>query len=367
MRGSSWTGAVAIGVLALSGGSCGRPSLTRADAGVSRPLPAPTVKQPAAPTALPVARDDGCKPYWTWVDLGCDASAVQARWSSPPRLCDPVHERTTRSILMAAGLGDGDPREPLTSEYLRGVLWNDDPAGQLLSAQGDATEGRAWCQSFVKEQARARAGQPPGSLLGRSQFGDLQILHGLAPKPGQTALESYKKIIPWVEFTYRVGSGDIPGATKIGEVSVEGLSAMLPEWRKRTVNELFGVQARGDVKARALGSLLHLLQDMLGEGHAALVGQGPGPRHIAHYFTYQHGENALHRADPGWREAWTDDAQLAHWPGFDQAVQRGVDVLRLASRHQPWPVAKKFLDDLCFSYVSFDAPSVEWSSSPSQP
>jgi hypothetical protein len=340
------------------------PTVSDVDAGATLPKPIPAV--PALPTAV----DDGCIPYWEEVDLKCDEAAIRARFHVPSgvlKTCDPVHERVTRTVVaVILGRQSAEPSDPATWEYLRGAAWNDDPQGLLFSAgdgPGAFADNVDWCTSFAASQAKALQGAVPAAndpLNARSQFGDLQFLHGLASRPGEKAIETYKRLAVWLEAMYRVAAGEISGDTPVEKVPVDRFPSLFPRQAKLTVAQLLGIHSAGDVRARAWGSFLHVLQDVVGEGHTATRPTGGGPPAILHYFTYSGGTNPGHGGDPGWRSAWAPDASFDAVPRMDHVVLREIDLSRLLARKMPWSMIKTFVDRFFFEFDSFDAPAVRW-------
>jgi hypothetical protein len=330
-----------------------RPSPAPPDAGVtpppSRPSPSPT---PPGPPPLTLAPASGCRPYWTLVELGCDPARIAAQFPKGTTFCDPAHERLSRTALLRF---DPKATELKLRELVAGAQWNDDPEGLLARDPS----GLAWCRAFVAAQKQARTGAV-STLLGRSQFGDLQFVHGLAVNPGETNLESYQGMALWAELTYRVGTGEIAPTTRLRDVPILGFAALLPRDGRKTIAALFGTPPGGDVSARALGSLLHLLQDFAGNGHAAPADKETLERPVkAYQFTTVRGEHPLHRLDTGWRALWADDATIAAWRPTIYVVQQSVDVLRLAAQRQPWSAAKQYLDTVTFTYSTLDTPLSE--------
>ncbi len=301
-----------------------------------------------------------CHSIWREVELSCDERAIRAEFGlnarEPLVVCDLIHDRATRQILAATRQHPADDNDPLVREYLHGALWNDDPAGLLDPRSDDLT----WCRHFRAAQTRARQGHvagPRDALLDRSHFGDLQALHGLATRAGESAHTTYERIIAWIELSYRVGTGEIRGDTRLGDAPVTGLRTLFPDTQE-TVAGLLHAGPADNVQARALGSLLHVLQDLVGAGHSAshAVPDRLTPL-VDHYFTYAQAHHPLHACDTGWRTVSDSGASLDGVAGLPAAIQRGIDVLRLAQRHEPWPNVKLFLDRFFFEYTDLKAPA----------
>jgi hypothetical protein len=316
---------------------------------------------------------DGCFPYWREIELACRDRDIRAeagvKDGTPVKVCDPVHERAARTALVVTR---HPPQldSPLMGEYLRGVDWNDDPEGLLFADQVEAnylfSPKLDWCERFRAAQARALKGYAPGpsdALLDRSHFGDLQFLHGLASKAGEPAYETYGKTVRWLEFTYRVATGEIHGETALQAVPVEGLAALFPGQASRSVNDLFRVNQDGDVRARAMGSLMHLVQDLAGSGHVARQSKDGVAAAISHHFTGAGVEHVHHGTDEGWRTAWRVGDSLEGVPALRDAIDRTIDIIGSAQRHEPWATVKSYVDARLFHYAALQAPAVAWTGS----
>lgn len=179
------------------------------------------------------------------------------------------------------------------SGILAGVRWNDDPPFQFASGQGKysgcpsgssgitvsfALRTTCWLSHFrdisaisdIRPEAYTRGA---GTMLARSHFGDLQFLHSMASRRGESPAETKRRIMMWAEFTWRVQAGRpefIPPETRVGQVPVEGFGDFFSVRELRTVADLFTVgrpwlrHQLGDI---AFGSLLHMIEDSYSGGH----------------------------------------------------------------------------------------------------
>ncbi len=125
---------------------------------------------------------------------------------------------------VAAGSSEGAARQ-----VIQGVEWNDNPPFRLESgwpALGSSCFGtliqlpdafpECWgaifgfgAQSSALKPARQVAYGPGSLILLRSHFGDLQFLHAMATRDGETAHETRDKVIAWGSFVVAVARGDI--------------------------------------------------------------------------------------------------------------------------------------------------------------
>jgi len=208
---------------------------------------------------------------------------------------EPVHETLTllavkqaKENLIAKGedpgyllwgfgtdVGVPDTSKPFTfdtigakeaqAQFLRGVVWADDPEGQLFDKPEDLSDyssGYVWKSQFD----RGKAGNFD-SLTARSHFGDLQFFHGMASSDKEAAKTTKGHMLNWARFLVNVATGATLTFTKLKDVAE--VSALFPSMGDRTVKELFG-WGKGhfeDIRQRAIGALFHMIQDSFAEGH----------------------------------------------------------------------------------------------------
>ena len=103
----------------------------------------------------------------------------------------PVHESITiaglRGTLVPVPPGVGPGTDQATNEFLRGVIWNDDPElllfSENLTNNYAMTQGLAWLKRF--SEAERTTINDKTNLTGRSHFFDLQFLHAMAEEVGE--------------------------------------------------------------------------------------------------------------------------------------------------------------------------------------
>jgi hypothetical protein len=201
------------------------------------------------------------------------------------------------------------------NEFFRGVLWNDDPA--ILMFHEDLwnnwrfTTRAAWLMKF--ELAKYSAGNNVANLTGRSHFYDLQFLHAMASEPREAPGDTLAKIMLWAELMYRLSIGEgvsatdkldkpIASAVDVGGVTYSySLSQFFDDLSRPTGQDTFGFLLTQDTAClaldlgrRAIGSLLHMVQDSYARGHVRRTLLNPGDRVTTDLFkpgTYgQYGE-----------------------------------------------------------------------------
>jgi hypothetical protein len=232
---------------------------------------------------------------------------------------EPIHENITLAALLksrvsvrpGATVGSDLP----LNEFFRGVLWNDDPA--ILMFHEDLwnnwrfTTRAAWLMKF--ELAKYSAGNNVANLTGRSHFYDLQFLHAMASEPREAPGDTLAKIMLWAELMYRLSIGEgvsatdkldkpIASAVDVGGVTYSySLSQFFDDLSRPTGQDTFGFLLTQDTAClaldlgrRAIGSLLHMVQDSYARGHVRRTLLNPGDRVTTDLFkpgTYgQYGE-----------------------------------------------------------------------------
>jgi hypothetical protein len=310
-----------------------------------RPLAVLVLLVPALARAAPAVTPGDCVPLWTLVEGKPQAPARRA--------CDPTREKL--ALLALTGMQLVDPKtaatNPAVGEYLQGLLWNDDPQRELFAKDGVSPAPTAAWATHLLAAAKAAPKRQPGPrdpLLARAHFGDLEALHAFAQATGESPWETYKPVIAWCEFLYRVAVGDIAGPTKLAAVPVEPIRKLFAGTPAQTVDGLFGVTpAHGRASQRALGALLHLVQDALLPGHVVRQEQNGMLSGVRGYQTNARATNVLHAQDPGWREAAAlpADEILATVRGAAEAHQHAMNVLSFAMSRRPWANAKIYFDE----------------------
>lgn len=202
----------------------------------------------------------------------------------------PVHEEITNRVLGCEGDADvcGAPEyDPNYAYVLAGVRWNDDPPFRFEKGHGNfggceagatvrlVTFPRCWANVFKDGEKRAEQAEKldanSAPLLVRSHFGDMQFLHSMASRNQESPSETRARILAWAEFTWRVGLGEFPLATRVRDVPIQGFVQLFGN-KGWSIQDLF---ALGNPHVRkpeymaelAFGSLLHVVEDSFAGGH----------------------------------------------------------------------------------------------------
>jgi hypothetical protein len=251
----------------------------------------------------------------------------------------PVHEEITALIYgCQEDCNKMDSATEAAGLYvITGVRWNDDPPFKLQTGEAPntscktdqtirfTTQPRCWYDLFTAAKKAAARGQVPNaashsSLLARSHFGDLQFFHSMASQDGETAAETQRRVLMWMEFTWRVVRGEYSLDSKLADVRVAGFDEFFGKsgW---TVQDLFTVgnpnlRLRERVYDVAFGSLLHTVEDSFAEGHVqraesssgncSAAPQFPAPPRVIEFHSYAHQDEKKHK-DRDSRKAFEED------------------------------------------------------------
>ncbi|WP_221417892.1 DUF4157 domain-containing protein, partial [Fulvivirga kasyanovii] len=274
---------------------------------------------------------------------------------------DPVHENLTLQSLIKAGIvpeGTSFDDEEVF-EYIRGVIWNDDPEGLLFDNNkkdnDNYSSGLVWYNHFSDGKDKSKKGEQIGkqdNMTARSHFGDLQFFHAMAIADGIKAQITKDKVMIWAEFAYRVGIEDIKSSTTLTSVPVAGFTEYFkgtPKADKLTIDNLFHTHKEGSTPKRAMGSLMHMIQDSHAHGHAERVEENEGdPIKSFHSYVNQdghkHGEHDKGNGDYSYEG-------LSKIKGAKAAMDKGAQVFRYYKAKTPWPQVKVYLDTQVFNMV----------------
>lgn len=200
----------------------------------------------------------------------------------------PVHEEITQYIFGCDTDEEGcsDPTmEFAPNSILAGVRWNDDPPFMVSSTSIPecraeqtirvVTQPTCWHKLFKHAEKRSKSTFFDGkskrwNMMYRSHFGDLQFLHAMAARDGEPAELTRKRILMWAEFSWGVATGQIPRATLLKDVRVDGFDEFFGKSGQDvlTLYTLGNSALRRHLRDLAFGSLLHLVEDSFAFGHA---------------------------------------------------------------------------------------------------
>jgi hypothetical protein len=272
---------------------------------------------------------------------------------------NPVHENITLESLKQAGLtGDKTKYDDKSIwEFNRGAIFNDDPEGLLFDNNENENQnfssGATWYSHFSSGNSKAQKGKSVGlsdNLTARSHFGDLQFLHGMATADGEKASQTKEKMFIWAEFTYKVAIGEIGESIKMKDVPVSGIPSLFTgALGEMTIRNFFHVHKSGSTQQRAIGSLLHMIQDSFAEGHVQREDLGAGRKgSIVSFHSYSNQDEDKHGEKDDFVKGskGTYLEKLKKVPGAMDAIELGAELLKHYNNKVPWSQTKLFLEDV---------------------
>lgn len=286
-------------------------------------------------------------------DESNDKFKIEGPWS----IGDPVHETLTLHALISGGIlpNSTTSKSKAAAQFIRGVFWNDDPCAQLL-AENDfsplkTSSGLAWYMDFGRglHQAKAGAGTEGMNcpLLGRSHFGDLQFLHSMADRDGVKAATTVEKILAWASVAYRIAIGDIDSRNPLKTDSVA--AALLSEVAEKSAMELLRAKTESETRARAFGTLLHMVQDSYAGGHVSRVSASAGhPVGIIQFLSYVNQDPDKHAHDDSWKDGTSNLERTLNIPGAPEALAASTELARRYKNRQPWSEVELYLKNGLF-------------------
>lgn len=278
-----------------------------------------------------------------------------------------VHEEITNLIFGC----DADPEACADPEIgfaeatiIAGVRWNDDPPFRLATTRIPeckqeqtvrvVTQPTCWYKLFTHAEKRAKTTYFDGksnrwNIMYRSHFGDLQFLHAMGSKDGETAGETRRRILLWAEFAWSVAIGTQDSKALLKDVKVKGFAGFFPK-SGQSISDLFTLgnsSLRRGIDNMAFGSLLHLVEDSFAFGHvermAPVAGktcQGtsyPHPGTIRSFRSYTNQDHKAHGTHDS-RESFQEALKAS-----PNVVDVGKVLLDMYDRKAPWETVNAYL------------------------
>jgi hypothetical protein len=337
----------------------------------------------SAPRAAPVARLEGPQPPAARVlamqrSIGNRATARQLqryKILGPWNTGEAVHETLTVLAvgdaigqLEAEGIDPGelmagfdvdklpdegkkasfDPAYASASfqQFIRGVVWADDPKGLLFKQDEDATKystGAMWYSEFGDGETGKFAADK-SDLISRSHFGDLQFFHGMASVDKEAALTTKQHMLDWGRFLIDVATARTAADALVKDVAaIKDLFPANADW---TIKRLFGWGKASDVQTRqrAVGILFHLIQDSHAAGHVERDDAGD----IVEFHAYGGQDEHEHGKYDFFAKAATLRESIAQTKGAASARRRCTEVLKMIAQKRSTDDIVKFLDETVF-------------------
>lgn len=153
-------------------------------------------------------------------------------------------------------------------EFFRGVIWPDDPRCLLFNDRQhdnrDYGKGVEWLKEF-------KFGEP-WTMTRRSHFGNLQFLHSMGSAVGEKPEVTREKLLMWMGVMYQLSLGQ-DGVSENDSVTKHLPESLFPrsEWASVSLRALLVATTPSyrltDVRRRALGVCLHIIQDSYAVSH----------------------------------------------------------------------------------------------------
>ncbi len=250
------------------------------------------------------------------------------RWSMGAK--GEGHEILTRESLRKAGFTEEEIQEQFGGRegFVEGSKWNDLPGG------------------YGAASAIVGIG-PKTAITYRSHNQDMQFLHGMAMAE-QKASQTVDYMLAWAEFCYAIAQGRITKDAVLSKVPVPLIQGLFPakDYEGKQVSWLFMVNDDARLKAVAMGSLLHMIQDTFCAAHTQRARKKSGEsgygkiRAFQDYGAQDHGRHG--KADVV-TKGETDAKRVEASVSADDAVQTGAMVLTYLKAGAPWLVVKSYL------------------------
>ena len=253
----------------------------------------------------------------------------------------PVHELITRKAAVDAKFITHLDSYQMNN-LIEGVRYNDDP--ETLLNQGNVL---GFAAKFLGDN---KGKKDPTEAV---HFGNFQFLHAMA-KAGMPANKVKNRMMLYAYHCWMMAS-DNNSYTKFklvyDRVAAKN-KAKVPN-SEYTQNEIifkdavkifpkeilfFNTDNQNSFQNRALGSLLHMIQDSYAKGHTVRVGfdDGSNAGDILYFQDYKQQDSHQHEALDIPKSGKLDEASLSKIPGLNMAYLRTKQVLEMAAQGCPW-------------------------------
>lgn len=263
----------------------------------------------------------------------------------------PIHE----TLTMKAATDSGfilDAQSPQMKHLVEGVRFNDDPEGYLLDGAMPAGEGGALALAleFIGFGKDRKHRDPTKA----SHFGNFQFLHAMG-KSSESAANIKTKIILYAAHCYRMATeaDSLDHFTKDYAAVTEQAKSPQLNFRytrgqliaKKAI-ELFPKEVlffhagnQMEFQYRALGSLLHVVQDSYAKGHTVREGwdSGDNSGNIIYFQDYSQQDSGHHEEyDEVKRGKKVSGDSVMQIPGAKIAYERSKKILEMVKNDCPW-------------------------------
>ncbi|OHE98689.1 hypothetical protein CORC01_05955 [Colletotrichum orchidophilum] len=190
------------------------------------------------------------------------------------KIRDPVHEDIAIAAFITSKIRfpKGTEYTNLDAtqwEYMRGLLWSDDPLCLLFNDSRESNSELALGDKFL---ADFYAGAP-SSLTQRSHFGDLQFFHAMAAQSNEDPHDTKANMLSWLEIIYKLAIGvqDVRETDSLAGRFPTRFSSSSDPSGDASLRQLFLGRTPSyrkiNISKRAFGHCLHMVQDSYAVGH----------------------------------------------------------------------------------------------------
>jgi len=298
------------------------------------------------------------------------------------RISESVHEEITEAALFCAnerlsfdtdvpgGSCPTDVNVPIGRGYkyhalIRGVWWNDDP-NQLLFGVHYATwpiymkDAEKIAKYGKNMRGRKASITSRYKMQYRSHYGDLQFLHAMANKDGESPTDVQERVLGWIGFAYRTATNQIePDTTmeNLDEAIVKEFFKSQPGW---SVNYLLAPKwtlGKATIRDVALGSILHIIQDSYSESHTDRTfgsSQKCASGGVVQFHAYGHQDSTRHGSADS-RVSWKTNVDF---DATQNPVETSARMIEFVGRNADWTTeVLPYLQDIVFCIDQNAVPS----------
>lgn len=282
----------------------------------------------------------------------------------------PVHETITKRAALDSGLIK-DPQSEDLKYLIEGSRFNDDPEGYLLEGAMPEDKGGAIAFAFEflgSKKEKKIVNDPTKS----AHFGDYQFLHAMG-KSTITAEKIKESIVLYAAHCWLM----IQDPDSFLHFA-EDFRTVIQQERNPTPNFkysryqlivknaierfpkevlFFHARNQAEFKFRALGSLLHVIQDSYSRGHVIREGweEGNNEGNILYFQDYSQQDSKSHKHTDEHPKKLTDTS-VFEIPATNAAYQRSKQLLTMIANNCPWTSGKITDRTICpqsgYSFIS---------------
>ncbi len=282
----------------------------------------------------------------------------------------PVHETLTKKAALDSGLIK-DPQSNDLKYLIEGSRFNDDPEGYLLEGAMPEDKGGAiaFAFEFVGSKKKKKIVNDPTKS---AHFGDYQFLHAMGESTA-TAEKIRESIVLYAAHCWKMvqdPNSYLNFAEDLRAVVLQGqnpdpnfkysrdqliVKNAIERFPKEVL--LFHARNQAEFKFRALGSLLHVIQDSYSRGHVIREGweEGNNEGNILYFQDYALQDSNSHKHTDEHPKKLTD-ATVFEIPATNAAYQRSKQLLTMIANNCPWTSGKIVDKTTCpqsgYSFIS---------------